>query len=105
MSETVRLLIDEEAPKSKSALPVPGLDVVGQRVVEISGATLRSSIDGALKNILALLSSVGDESAKHVVSEITFSLTFDASGEVSLVSLAKAALKGSTGLQFTIKRK
>jgi hypothetical protein len=105
MNETLRILVDEEAPKMKSALGLPGLDTVGQRVVELGGDALRASVGNALQSVLSLLSDVSQENGTHVVSEVSFSLTFDASGEVSLVSLAKGALKGSTGLQFTITRK
>lgn len=105
MTATIRLLVDEDLPKMKTALPVPGFEGIGQRVVEISGEVLQRSIDGALQNILNLLSSVTAETATHEVSQVSFSLTFDATGEVSVVSLAKGALKGSTGLAFTIKKK
>lgn len=105
MSDSLRVLVDEEPPKTRSALPLPGIDSLGQKVVALSGDVLRASIDGALRNILSMLSSVSQESATHVVSEVSFSLTFDAAGEVSLVSVAKGSLKGSTGLQFTITKK
>ncbi|AUT74503.1 Pepco domain-containing protein [Paraburkholderia hospita] len=105
MNTKTRLLIDSEPPQMKSAFPVPGLDVMGQRVVEISNDVLKKSIDGALQNILSLLATVTTESTTHKVSEVAFSLTFDATGEVSVVSLAKGSLKGSAGLEITIKSK
>src|SRR4051812_13274173 len=105
MSKSLNVLVDEELPTAKSALSVPGLDSIGQRVVEISGDVLRASVDGALQSVLSLLSEVSQESETHLVSQVSFSLTFDASGEVSVLSLAKGALKGGTGLQFTITKK
>lgn len=105
MVEKLRILVDEEPPRMKNALPLPGLDAIGQRVIELSGDVLKASIDGALQNVLSLISEVTQESESHVVSQVSFSLTFDATGEVSLVSLAKGSLKGSSGLQFTISRK
>ncbi|MCO7513807.1 hypothetical protein NJF44_09115 [Pseudomonas guariconensis] len=105
MARKIRLLVNEEPPRTKSALPVPGFDALGQRVVELGSDVLKKSIDGTLQGIFELLSEVTDESATHVVTEISFSLAFDASGEVSVVSLAKGSLKGSTGLEFTIRKK
>ena len=105
MTDKIRFLIDEEAPKMKSALSVSGLDAMGQRVVELSSEVIQKSIDGTLQNILGLLSAVTAETPTHTVSEVRFSLTLDASGEVSVVSLAKGTLKGSAGLEFTIKKK
>lgn len=105
VTKMLRLLVDEDGLQAKSALPIPGLDAVGQRVVELGSDVLRSSIDSALQGILEILSSVNAESATHTVSEVSFNLAFDASGEVSVVSVVKGNLKGSTGLQFTIKKK
>jgi hypothetical protein len=105
MSENLRVLVDDDAPKIKGALPLPGLESLSQRVVELSGDALRASINGALQNVLSVISDVTQESESHVVSQVSFSLMFDASGEVSLVSLAKGSVKGSSGLQFTITRK
>lgn len=105
MTAQTRLLVDAEPLQMKSSLPFPGLGEIGQRVVEVSNNALQKSLDGALHNILGLLATVTTESATHMVSEVSFSLTFDASGEVSVVSLAKGALKGSAGLAFTIKAK
>lgn len=105
MTKKIKLLVNEEPPKTRSALPVPGFDALGQRVVEISTDALQKSVDGALQNIFGLLSAVTEESSTHVVTEVSFSLTFDASGEVSLLFLAKGSLKGATGLEFTIRKK
>jgi len=105
MTQTIRFLIDDEPPKMKGALPVPGFDGLGQRVVELSNEVLQKSIDGALQNVFGLLSAITAETSTHVVSEVSFSLTFGASGEVSVLSLAKGSLKGSTGLAFTIQKK
>jgi len=105
MVDKIRFMVDEESPKQLSAFPVPGLDGIGHRVVEVGSDIIKKSVDTTLQGILELLSSVTTETSEHVVSEVSFSLAFDASGEVSVISLAKGTLKGSTGIQFKIVRK
>ena len=105
MKKTVRLLVDVESPKVKGSLPLPGIADVSQKVVEVSSDALKQSASNAIDGIMMLLSEVNTETDTHVVSETKFRLVFDASGEVSIVSVVKASLSSGTGLEFVIKRK
>lgn len=105
MDEKIKILVTDEKPNIKSSLPFPGMEEISQRVVEIGRDAIAKNLEKAIGNVLDLLSSIRTENESHQVSETKFSLIFDATGEVSIVSLAKGSVKGSSGLEFTIKSK
>jgi len=99
------LVEDGESLEIKSALPIPGLGEISHKIVELSEAAVQKGLNQVLSDVLDLLTNVTLENDAFSVSEMRFTLAFDAAGQVSIVSLAKASLTGRTGMEFTITRK
>jgi len=108
MSEPLRLKLlvdDPEKFEIKGALPTQNIYEIFQRTVDIGLEELENRVNESLERVLNLLSRATLESNDYEVNSVRFTLRIDASGEVSLVSLAKGSLGGQTGLEFTLTRK
>ncbi|MBS1721919.1 MAG: hypothetical protein JSS66_02810 [Armatimonadetes bacterium] len=101
----LKFVVDAPEPVVRGAMPFKDLDAFASEVVEFSSDLIKHNLDDALASILTLLEAVTTESKTHLVSEVSFSLAFDASGELAILSMAKGALKGSAGIQVVISRK
>lgn len=105
MENTIKFLVDEEEVTIKGALPLSGLDGMSQRVIELSGEAIQKSMTSTLNGVLKMVSKADIESETHYIAETKFNVVLNASGEVSIVSLAKGAVTSGVGMEFTIKRK
>jgi hypothetical protein len=103
----VGFLVDseEEAPALKGAFPFPSLETVPQKIVHLSSSAIRDSLSKALTIVAGALDEVNLDSRTFGLSDVKFSVAFDAKGEASIVSLAKGSLGAKTGIEVTLKRK
>jgi hypothetical protein len=100
----LRLMVDSQpTPETRGMLPIPQLQALSGEIVELGKEAIRDSIGNALSDVMEILSSIPLQKGLLSVSEVKFTMTLDARGEVSILSLAKGSLSGSTGFQFTIQ--
>jgi hypothetical protein len=97
-------MVDSQpTPETRGMLPIPQLQALSGEIVELGKEAIRDSIGNALSDVMEILSSIPLQKGLLSVSEVKFTMTLDARGEVSILSLAKGSLSGSTGFQFTIQ--
>lgn len=102
--QSIRILVDDfEEIKVKGALP--GVAKAAYKAVDISAESLNTRVKKMLEQVFSLLSNMSLQTEDFEVDKIRFVLHIDASGEVSLVSLAKGSLGVKSGLEFTILRR
>jgi hypothetical protein len=104
--KSIRFLVDEPvAFESKGMIGRTGIESLVSKSINVSVEAFQASLGKTIGSILELLSNIPLESEKCEVSEATFCVNIDASGEISVVSTAKATLAGKTGMEFKIVRK
>jgi hypothetical protein len=82
----------------------PVLQAAGEKVLVASSEGLTKGLNATLNSIVEAISGIELTENKYDIDEVTFTIGFDAAGEVGLVSFAKGSLTGRTGLQFKLKR-
>jgi hypothetical protein len=101
--KVIRFVVDDPgAPQVRSAFP--GFDQTAAKIVELGMSQLQKSTSDALESVYSLLHAIPLESGAFGVDTIRFTLRVDASGEVSIVSLAKGSLGTQAGIEVTISR-
>lgn len=106
---TVSILVDADAatPVAKGstfAMP-PGVVAVAQKVVQLGEETFTASVAGLVSAVASALDRVDLARSTYELADVKFSLSFDAKGEVSIVSLAKGTVAGKSGLEITLRRR
>ena len=102
----IRIFVDDLVQTEiKGVLSVPELKTVLYKMVDIDFTVLQQNIGNLLNGILAILSNSTSQSEDFEIQSVNFTVNINASGEVSLVSLAKGAIAGQTGIGFTIVRR
>jgi hypothetical protein len=86
----------------KSALA--GFNAELTKVVDIGVGQLQKSASDALEGIYTLLQGLPLEAGDFRVDEIRFTMRIDATGEVSIVSVAKGSLGAQAGVEVKISR-
>jgi len=100
----IRILVDDlDEIEMKSALP--GLAGAYRRAVDVELDKLKNNVNSTLDGIFSLLSNVTLETKDFEVDTIRFALHINASGEISLISLAKGSLGVQEGIEFSIVRR
>ncbi len=102
--EKIRIITDKKEISGKSALPMPNLgSIVSQEISEININTLKNNIESALETMIDAFSKVDLNKSKAYLDCVKFNMSIDAKGEVALISVIKAGISTSTGIEFTIK--
>ena len=107
MAEGLRILVEEQLfEDERGALGLPGAMSKLRRGVDLSSEQL-SETKAQIEEILASISQLLSEppSTDLEMESVTFTLTFEASGKVSLLSVVSGDVGSSAGLQLTFKRK
>lgn len=84
--------------------PFEGAGAVATKVVSVSADKVRKEIRQTLTSLKDLLADVPAIGKDYDLKEVTFTLGLEASGSVSLLSVASGNVSGSSGLQFTFRR-
>lgn len=107
---SIRILVDDvatplgeilETTQSRGVAPTN----LRSRSIDLPTRTLANAVGKLLTSVYAVLSQTPLDTEQFEVTEVAFTLTVDAAGEVSLVSLAKGTLSQQSGLSFKITRK
>jgi hypothetical protein len=104
---SIRLLVDgDDVASAKGAFGLPpGIGTVPQKVLELSASAFQQSLKAVLSSVADALDGLDLSSRDYALADVKFCIAFDAGGEVSIVSLAKASLSGKTGIEVTLKRR
>jgi hypothetical protein len=107
---SIRILVDDvatplgeilETTQSRGVAPSNSKS----RSINLPTRTLANAVGKLLTSVYTILSQTPLDTEQFEVTEVAFTLTVDAEGEVSLVSLAKGTLSEQSGLSFRIIRK
>jgi hypothetical protein len=102
-ADKIRILVDVEADSGRPALPGAGKAL--RAAVEVSLGVFESQLAAILPRVFSAFENATAESTNWEVDTISFSLIFDATGEISVLSVVNASLSGQTGFTVTIRRK
>ena len=102
-ADKIRLLVDVQADSGHRALPGAGKAL--RAAVDVSLGVFETQLADILLRVFAAFENATAESTNWQVDTISFSLIFDATGEISVLSVVNASLGGQTGFTVTIRRK
>lgn len=107
ISPSIRLLVDapEGAAKGSNFGLPQGIGAVSQKIVEVGGEAFRSSVASIVSSVAEALEGVDLSGKAYELGDAKFVISFDAGGEVSIISLAKGSVSGKTGIEVTIRRR
>ncbi|WP_286920581.1 Pepco domain-containing protein [Flavobacterium sp. UBA4197] len=98
----MKIIVDQQIPETKSSLPLPNFEKISTRIIDVGSDVIKSKFQETISDITEILANVKMSNEKCKISEAKFTLTFSASGEVALMSIAKGALSGTSGIEFTV---
>ena len=78
---------------------------VSRKVVSVSADKVRREIRKALGTVDEVLKDASHAAKDFDLAEVSFTVGLEASGQVSVLSLASGNVGASSGLQFTFKRR
>jgi hypothetical protein len=108
MSSNKKLRITVDTATQENVMGANPFDLggaVSRKVVTVSADKVRREISKALSTVDEVLKNASRSAKDFDLSEVSFTLGLEASGEVSLLSLASGSVGASSGLQFTFKRR
>src|SRR4051794_8897864 len=98
----MKIVVDKSMAEVKSSLSLPNLDKISTQIIDVGSDILKSKFQETINDIAEVLSEVKLSNEKYKISEAKFTLTFNASDEVALMSIVKGALSGTSGIEFTV---
>ena len=110
--KTIRVLVDDPSAITESSSTMtraarPSFEDMLRsatgKIVDVEVEVLRDQIKSAYDLIVTSLSDVPEKNSFHL-DTVSFTLSIDASGGISLVSTFAASTKTQAGLTFTISR-
>ena len=102
--QTINVLVDDFSDlRTKHALSDLGSALQDMVVLDVE--QLGEKIRHNLQSVAAMVSKCQYEDATFELAEVRFTLAVSRTGEVSLLSLAKGAITGQTGIEFVLTKK
>ena len=103
---SLRFLVDSfSTPDLRETLPPSDFGIPARTAVDVALDALKSSLRPTIAKVLDLFADTPSESGPFEVTSISFQLSVEATGEVSIVSIAKGSLTGHTGIEVTVARR
>lgn len=102
--QSIRFRVDAPIPENVAqALPLKNeLLQLNETILDLGIDEFGRKISDAVKKVQKAFAGLEDVAGSFKVSEVTFSLSLDAGGEVSILSLAKGSLNGSAGIEVKL---
>lgn len=103
-NESIRFLVDAPIPE-KAAYALPSKESFLQMrelALDLPMEEVSAKVSSAVEKVQKVFSGLANLAGPFEVSEVTFSLSFDAGGEVSILSLAKGNLSASAGIEVKL---
>lgn len=102
MSDTIPILVD--APPAGPNMRGGTTEKAATRVMNVTTEFLKTRI-GDLARILSDAAASAPQDTPYEVTEVRFTIHVDATGEVSVMSLAKGAVTTGAGIEVTLTKR
>lgn len=112
MTNKIKILVDEASVSEKQSRPIEGKEArpslesfirsTGGRLIELESGILSEAISETYSSIVSALSNLPSSSRQFKIQSISFTLSIDSTGSVSLVSTVSSAVKAQTGITFVL---
>jgi hypothetical protein len=101
---TLKILVDDLGGTRAKGIPSAD-EVLKIFLIDIDADHVQKNLDATIRSLFSILAKSTLESNDFRVERIDFTLNINASGEVSLLSIAKGSIGSQAGLTFTINRR
>ena len=107
-ARTLRVTVDANEPKQDDYLvkgatsPLDALVGMSSKVIDVEVEALSKHIESTYAAVVAAISALPESDGRFVLKDVTFTLSVDSTGGVSLFSVMSGNARALAGLTFKI---